>query len=202
MKTYLSDVSSLRRVFLYAIYASILSVAFRFIDPPPLRFDDGFFLLISYSWLNGLGFKNFWYSPISSTIFNWHGFLQPILIAKLSPCRTLQCLNDSLIGLGCIYLAVWYVAVNACGRTGWLRWALYAIGISLVLSYSARPELLASLELIGIVLLFYYFPDDRFLVRRAIIAGVAIALALVTDPVAGMFAGLGVAAAAIYTDSH
>jgi hypothetical protein len=183
------------RVLLYTVYAAVLSAASRFYDGPALVYDDGYFFLVSYSWLNGLGFNNFWSNPISSSIFNWHGFLQPMLVAYLSPCGTLNCVNIGLIAVGAIYLAVWYVVVDTVATAHALRWILYAIGVSNVLQFSARPELVASLELISIIPLYYY---NTHFVPRALAAGVLVGLAIVTDPVAGVFAGLGVAAATTF----
>jgi hypothetical protein len=190
--------AALASVFLYVVYVFILPVAFRYFGPPPLQVDDSYFFLISYSWLNGLGFNNFWVNPIETTIFNWHGFLQPMLVGQLSPCNSLRCVNAGLIALGVVYLAIWYVVVNSITSDRFLRWTLYVIAVSLVLEYSARPELLASLELIFIVLLFYFFPANRQFVVRAVGSGIAVGLAFLTAPHAGLSAGLGVAAATAY----
>ena len=179
----------------YLAYVLCLPVAIRYFGPPALQFDDSYFFLISYSWLNGLGFNNFWVNPVGTGAFNWHGFLQPMLVAELSPCNTLHCVNTGLIVLGFIYLVVWYIVVNTITTNQLLRWACYAIAVSLVIEYSSRPELLASLELICIVYLFYlYSGADQYLVR-AIGSGTFVAVAFLTSPFAGVFAGLTVAAA-------
>lgn len=190
--------TALGNVLLYALYVLSLPTALRYFGPPALQGDDSYFLLITYSWLNGLGFTNFWTNPIGSTVFNWHGFLQPMLIARLSPCDSLRCVNMGVVALGCVYLAIWYVIVNTITSIRLLRWALYVIAVSLVLKYSARPELLASLELICLVFLFYLFPTKITFLVRAIGSGIAVALALLTSPFTGAFAGLGVAAATAY----
>ena len=67
-------------------------LAIRAVRPVPLRYDDGFFLLVSYSWKNGLGFNNPWIDLIGSGIYNWHGFLQPLVVSAMSllqRCRRL-----------------------------------------------------------------------------------------------------------------
>lgn len=189
-------------MFLYAAYVFSLPVALRYFSPPALSFDDSYFFLISYSWLNGLGFNNFWVNPVGSTVFNWHGFLQPMLIARLSPCNSLQCVNAGVIAVGIGYLAIWYVVVNIITSIIFLRWALYVIAVSLVLEYSSRPELLASLELICIVFLFYSFPSNRRFVARGVGSGIAVALTFLTSPIIGGFAGLGVAGTTAFLRRH
>src|SRR6516164_11662209 len=77
----------------YGAYVLLFAVALRLYHPVLLRYDDGWELLVSYSWLNGLGFTNHWVDPISSGVFNWHGFLQPLLMSWSSPCTSLACLN-------------------------------------------------------------------------------------------------------------
>jgi hypothetical protein len=180
---------------LYMVYVLCLPTAVRFFAPPALQVDDSYFLLVSYSWLNGLGFDNYWANPIGTGIFNWHGFLQPMLVAELSPCHSLRCVNTGLIVLGIFWFAIWYVAVNAITKARYLRWAFYIIGVSLVIKYSARPELLASLELVLVVLLFNFFATSRGYLVRAILSGVGVAITLLTSPFTGAFAGFGVAAA-------
>jgi hypothetical protein len=183
-------------VLFYIAYVFCLPVAIRYFSPPALQVDDSYFLLITYSWLNGLGLNNYWANPIGSGIFNWHGFLQPILLAELSPCHTLRCINTALVVLGGAYLAMWYVVVNYFTTNQYLRWALYIIGVSLVIRYSARPELSSSAVLVCIVLWLALFADqdDRYAIR-AIGCGIGVATALVASPFTGGFAGLGVAAA-------
>jgi hypothetical protein len=185
-------------LFLYVLYIFILPTAVRYFSPPPLQVDDSHFFLISYSWLNGLGFNNFWVNPVGTTVFNWHGFLQPMLVAKLSPCNSLRCVNAGLIAVGCIYFAIWYVIVNTITDFLFLRCASYVIAVSLILDYSARPELLASLGLVCIVFLFYVFPDNKKFVVRAVGSGVLVGLTFLTSPITGGFAGLGVAAAVTF----
>lgn len=183
---------------LYALYAGGLTMAFRWLEGPPIYLDDAYFLLVSYSWLNGLGFTNFWVSPIASTIFNWHGFLQPMLVAWMSPCGTLDCLNIAVIAIGGLFLALWYPLVNTVTSSRLLRWMLYVIAVSYVLQYSARPELLASMGLVALTALFYVLPNERAVVSRGVAAGLLVGLIAVTSPVAGAFAGIGVAAATTY----
>lgn len=183
---------------LYVLYAGGLTLVFRWLEGPPILFDDAYFLLVSYSWLNGLGFNNFWVNPISSAIFNWHGFLQPMLVGWISPCRTLDCLNIAVIAIGGAFLAMWYPLVNTVTSSRALRWMLYVIAVACVLQYSARPELLASLGLVALTALFYFLPNERAFVSRGLAAGVLVGLITVTSPVAGVFAGVGVAAATTY----
>ena len=183
---------------LYVLYAGGLTLAFRWLEGPPIYLDDAYFLLVSYSWLNGLGFNNFWVNPISSTIFNWHGFLQPMLVAWISPCKTLDCLNIAVITIGGVFLAMWYPLVNSVTSSRTLRWMLYMIAVAYVLQHSARPELLASLGLVALTALFYFLPDGRAFVSRGLAAGVLVGLIAVTSPVVGVFAGIGVAAATTY----
>jgi len=182
----------------YIAYIFCFPVAIRYIAPPALQIDDAYFLLISYSWLNGLGLNNYWANPVGSGVFNWHGFLQPMLIAELAPCNTLRCLNTSLTAFGVFYLAIWYFVVNALAAARYLRWGLYVVGVSLVIRYSARPELLASLELIGLVLLFNTRSENTHYFVRAIGSGIGVGVAFLTSPFTGAFAGLGVAAATAF----
>ena len=188
---------ALSGLLLYALYAGGLTLAFRWLEGPLILFDDAYFLLVSYSWLNGLGFNNFWVNPISSTIFNWHGFLQPMLVGWLSPCGTLDCLNIAVIAIGGVFLALWYPLVNTVTSSRLLRWVLYVIAVACVLQYSARPELLAAMGLVALIALFYVLPNERTY-SRGLAAGVLVGLIVVTSPVAGVFAGVGVAAATTY----
>lgn len=183
---------------LYVLYAGGLTLVFRWLEGPPIYLDDAYFLLVSYSWLNGLGFNNFWVNPISSTIFNWHGFLQPMLVGWISPCRTLDCLNIAVIAIGGVFLAMWYPLVNTITSSRMLRWMLYVIAVAYVLQYSARPELLASMGLVALTALFYFLPNERAFVSRGFAAGMLVGLIAVTSPVAGVFACIGVAAATTY----
>src|SRR6516165_1619594 len=109
----------------YAAYVLLFAIALRLYHPVLLRYDDGWFLLISYSWLNGLGFTNHWVNPISSGVFNWHGFLQAVLVSWLSPCRTLTCLNTGLSMMGAAYLALWLVIIRSFVSVPSFRWTLY-----------------------------------------------------------------------------
>lgn len=182
---------------LYVLYAGGLTLVFRWLEGPPIYLDDAYFLLVSYSWLNGLGFNNLWVNPISSTIFNWHGFLQPMLVGWISPSRTLDCLNIAVIAIGGVFLAMWYPLVNTITSSRILRWMLYVIAVAYVLQYSARPELLASIGLVALTALFYFLPNERAF-SRGLAAGMLVGLITVTSPVAGVFAGVGVAAATTY----
>ncbi|ARQ01257.1 hypothetical protein [Pseudorhodoplanes sinuspersici] len=182
---------------LYVLYAGGLALAFRWLEGPPILFDDAYFLLVSYSWLNGLGFDNVWVNPISSAIFNWHGFLQPMLVGWLSPCGTLDCLNIAVIAIGGVFLAAWYPLVNTVTSSRVLRWMLYVIAVACILQYSARPELLAAMGLVAITALFYFLPNERAALR-GLAAGVLVGLVTVTSPVAGVLTGIGVSAATIY----
>lgn len=183
---------------LYVAYVGVLAIAFRWLEGPPIFQDNAFFLLVSYAWINGLGFDNIWVNPIDSNIFNWHGFLQPMLVGWLSPCRTLECVNVALIVVATAYLAIWYLVVNAAIANRALRLVLYVIGAAYVLQYSARPELLASLLLVALTALFYFKGGERSFAWRAIAAGILVGLAIVTSPIAGALAGLGVAGATLF----
>jgi hypothetical protein len=172
------------------------------VDPVFPKYDDGWYFLVSYSWLNGLGFTNYWVSPIHSTIFNWHGFTQPIVIALLSPCNTLACVEIGLGMLQVIYLLVWTVAVESLKPSPLLRICLYAIGLSVMLQFSARHELLASIEMTLLFIGFTALSRREQYPVRAILAGAVTGLVAVTDPAASILVGLSCAAAICSLRNH
>jgi hypothetical protein len=167
------------------------------IDPVFPKYDDGWFFLVSYSWLNGFGFANHWVGFNGTSIFNWHGFLQPLLVTGLSPCGTLACVKIGLMMLQASYVLIWFVAVESIAAGRLLRWCLYVIGPVTMLQYSARPELLASLEMNVLFLSFVELSSRRRYGYwpRAVCSGALVGLAIMTDPVAGVLSGLGSAAA-------
>jgi hypothetical protein len=168
---------------------------FLHVDPVFPKYDDAWYFLVSYSWLNGLGFTNYWVSPIHSAIFNWHGFTQPIVIALLSPCNTLACAEIGLGMLQVIYLFFWTVAVEKVKPLPLIRICLYAIGLSVMLQFSARHELLASVEMTLLLIGFTALSRREQYLVRAILAGAVTGLVAVTDPAASILVGLSCAAA-------
>ena len=179
-------------IFLALSFAIVIALNINSVFP---KNDDGFFILVSYSWLNGLGFTNHWVTPIPSTIFNWHGFLQPIVVSLLSPCNTLACVQIGLMILQIIYLLIWAVAIRRVRPNPALRVCLYIVGLTTMLQYSARPELLASIQMNLLFLAFVEITDPKMYRVRAFISGAIVGLILVTDPAASALGGLASAIA-------
>ena len=182
----------------YAAYVLLFAIALRLYHPVLLRYDDGWFLLISYSWLNGLGFTNHWVNPISSGVFNWHGFLQAVLVSWLSPCRTLTCLNTGLSMMGAAYLALWLVIIRSFVSVPSFRWTLYIIGVGSVLEFSARPELIASCIIILGTCLFLYASDNRLTIQRGIMTGTLLGLLILSHPTASILSAILIVATVAY----
>jgi hypothetical protein len=183
----------------YAAYVLLFTVVLRLYHPVLLRYDDGWYLLVSYSWLNGFGFTNHWgANPISSGIFNWHGFLQPLIISWLSPCRTLTCLNIGLSVVGVAYLALWLFIVRTLVSVPSYRWALYIIGVGAVLEFSARAELLASCIILLGTCVFVCLSDNRWTIQRGILIGVLLGLLIITHPAASILSATLIAATVAY----
>ena len=182
----------------FAAYVLVFAFALRLLNPILLRYDDAWFMLVSYSWLNGLSFTNHWVDPISSGVYNWHGFLQPLLLASLAPCGSFTCLNLVLVALGLVWLALWFVAVNLCTNHVLLRCALYVIGVGSVLQYSARPELLASLALLCILVVYVRCAGSpRYWIRAGLTGGL-LGVVAVTSPAAAVLVCVGAAAVVGY----
>lgn len=180
---------------LFLVYGALI-LAIRAVRPVPLRYDDGFFLLVSYSWKNGLGFNNPWIDLIGSGIYNWHGFLQPLVVSAISPCGSLYCATLGIAFLGAAFIITWLLLVNSITRRPLVRGLLYLIGLSSVLMFSARPELLAGLlSLFGAAL--YLLGNGLPPFVRSALAGVTIGAIAVTHPAGGIMlslaAGAGVA---------
>jgi hypothetical protein len=181
-----------RRIILAAQGAAFLALSAALIivmDIHPVfpKYDDGWFALVSYSWINGLGFTNLWVSPIPTSLFNWHGFLQPLVVAKLAPCTTLNCVKYGLSILQFIYLIVWTLCVLAINPRPLLKLSLFSIGLVMSFQFSARPELLASLEMNLLLAMSWVGWRSREIWATAAAQGVIGGVAAVTDPVAGVF---------------
>ncbi len=166
--------------------------------PVMFRYDNAWILLTNYSYANGMGFNNYWANPISSGIFNWHGFIQPVVIDLFMMGSSFSDINNALTLLGLAYLATWFIVVHLFVERRVLRYMLYVIGVSGALHASARPELLASLWSMLIVLALFYGRPSLGSVLRAGMAGGLVGLTVVTSPAAGIISGLGVAAAITY----
>ncbi len=169
--------------FLTAYLFVILFLNFKPIFPEN---DDAWFSLISYSWLNGLGFTNYWGSPIHSSIFNWHGFLQPMLIAVFSPCSTITCVRDGLVILQFLYLVLWIICIESIVLHNLLRYSTYIVGLTVMLQFSARPELLASLELNALFLAYCVVGPSGGRWLLILIFGIVCGLVIITAPAAGL----------------
>ena len=157
------------------------------IHPVFPKYDDGWFALVSYSWINDLGFTNLWVSPIPTSLFNWHGFLQPLVVAKLAPCTTLNCVKYGLSILQFIYLIVWTLCVLAINPRPLLKLSLFSIGLVMTFQFSARPELLASLEMNLLLAMSWIGWRSGEIWATAAAQGILGGVAAVTDPVAGVF---------------
>jgi hypothetical protein len=168
------------------------------------KYDDAWFFLISYTWNNGLPFSNYWASPISGpNIFNYHGFLQYSLISYLSPCSTLQCTRTGLVIIQVASLLVWIVGVHATGAGRTMRIVLYVLGLTTLLQYSGRPELLASIWMVLLFVAFLRLSEQGHFLTRAAVSGFLVGLVAMTDPAASVTLGLSVAAViAVWRSNH
>jgi hypothetical protein len=143
----------------------------------PMTLDHAFFLPASYFERNTGILNNPWRSPFPTEILNWHGFLQPALVANLSIDgswgATFLALNVlAALALSSVAAALFFRRIEPLQSA-----AILVVTLSLLLDYRARPEVLASVLALALLLLVSR-PSRDFLSSRFAAAGSGAVLAL------------------------
>lgn len=149
----------------------------------PMTLDQRYFLPASYYFSQTGLIHNAWNNPIQTTVLNWHGFLQPAVVSYLA-------IGGTWTGIffGLNLLAFFCLSLVAAG-TFILRLsvhqaaAILIITLGLLLDYRARPETLAAILTVSLVLLGHWQGEQFF--RRptaAIASGIIFALLFCAHP--------------------
>lgn len=160
----------------------------------PMTLDHAFFLPASYFERNTGVLNNPWRSPFPTEILNWHGFLQPALIASLSIDGSWTAVFLALnvlaaLTLSSVAAALYFNCIEPLQSAG-----ILLVTLSLLLDYRARPEVLASALALALLLVVTRAPRD-FLASRYAAAGAGAVLALLfcTHPAIFLLSGAGLA---------
>lgn len=127
-----------------------LVLGLRSINGFPINLDHGYFFPVAWSGRAAGVLDNVWMDVVGSGVFNWHGFLQPALVAALSPGDTP---SDIFLGLnllaaltiGAAFLATRILRLGPIEAT-----AIIVLCASVMLDARARPEVAATLATIAL----------------------------------------------------
>lgn len=182
--------------FLVAALGVVFIVLLRGAVPFPLVNDHAYFLPASWWFAEGGRLANPWMQPGFDQTFNWHGFLQPWLVGELARVggggwTGVYFAIDLLAALTIVTVAV---AARVLGVSPLRSTGLVLVAIALMLDARSRPEVLATLETVIVILLacdlITRFPVSRW--HAAAIGALCAALGL-THPVVAVFVCLAVA---------
>lgn len=155
------------------VYGAIVLVGFRFFAPILANLDNGVFLPISYYLENTSELRPYWFDSLRRGIFNWHGFVYPVLLSYFSFGNDW---ND--IQLAVVFLS--YLTFVAVLMVSFIlplpliaRISVAIVTVSLLLDYRGRPETVGLLILTSILLLHYKLPSFG---SHSNVAGVAAGL--------------------------
>ncbi len=163
----------------------LILVVVRTLAPFPATNDHAYFLPAAFAFSEGGPLANPWMPAGFNTALDWHGFLQPWLIGALArvfgggwtPVYLANNLVAALTLLGAVYAAMRM-------RLGpWRTTAIALLTLALMLDSRSRPETLATLEIVALVLAFATPPPDAFAsLWRAAATGLIFASLLATHP--------------------
>lgn len=174
---------------------ALIVVLLRGAVPFALVSDHAYFLPASWWFASGGRLANPWMQPGFDRVLDWHGFVQPWLIGEgarlLGGGWTGVRLALDLTAAATI-LTVPFVA-RALGVTPWRAAVAVVVTVALMLDARSRPEVLATLETVLLVLLTRDFATTYPVAwGRAAAIGILCGLLALTHPVAAVFACLAV----------
>ena len=155
----------------------------RGLDGFPLNADHSYFLPISFYFDATGKLDNPWLNPIDSHVFNWHGFVQPWLVAMLSPDGSWSGVTFGLDLLAGVCFATVILAAVRLGLGTVPALAMSSMALALLLDMRSRPEVLATLLTVALLCLFAMRRGPLFAGRiRATAGGVLFGTLLCTHP--------------------
>ena len=172
----------------------------RGLDGFPLNADHSYFLPVSFYFDATGKLDNPWLNPIDSHVFNWHGFVQPWLVAKLSPDGSWSGVTFGLDLLAGLCFAAVILAAVRLGLGTVSVLALSSMALALLLDMRSRPEVLATLLTVALLCLFAMRHGPLFAGRiRAAAGGVLFGTLLCTHPAIFGLSAIAFAAFALAT---
>lgn len=195
-------VTSLTRSTPFGVFAAIAAplasvlilVALRAAAPFPATNDHAYFLPASFALAQGEHLANPWMPEGFNHALDWHGFLQPWLVGALAHALG-GGWRDVYLATGVLAASSVVAAAHAALRLGFGAWRVCGVSLlalALMLDSRSRPETLATLETIVLVLLLAA-PRALASIPRAIGCGLVLASLLATHPVIFGLSGVGVA---------
>lgn len=142
----------------------------------PLNADHAYFLPVSF-YFNAAGrLDNPWLNPIDSHAFNWHGFVQPWLVAEMSLGGGWEGVTFGLDLLASLTFVFALIAARRLGLGVWETCAIGLISLALLLDMRSRPEVLTSVLSVALLLLVArrergFFADVRIAAGAGLIFG-------------------------------
>lgn len=127
--------------------------------------------------------RPYWFDSLAEGVFNWHGFVYPILLSMLTFGESWKSSQIAVVLLSYVTFIVILIAIFMMRITTYARIAIVIISVSLLLDFRARPETTGLLFIMLMLLWHYKFPS--FGARSnttAIVAGTLYACLLFSHP--------------------
>lgn len=187
---------NIKPLYLAFIFFSLVVIAVRSLVGIPITLDNVFFAPISYFFKNNGYLYNDVVNPFEVQYFNWHGFLQPYIVAVAIPGATWASVDAGLGVLAAILILLCTFFLKLLNVSTAYSLAILIIVLALILDYRFRPELLSAILSIIFMYNAIISRNKEKKLKYYLVAGILIGAMFCTHPAVFLF--FVVAAASIF----